>query len=155
MSASSLAVSVPRQQPPSSAPELIDLSSRLADLLERETAALLAMKLQEADAFAEEKMRLTRRYRATIEELRAGRTTLRETAAPLRAELVMVATRLTDAARENERALRAGRAAVQSVIAAIAEAVRANDRSTQPYRPPRQPAAKPRVIAGLAVDRSL
>lgn len=139
----------------SSAPELIELSTRLADLLERETAALLAMRLQDAAAFAEEKMRLTRRYRATIEELRAGRTTLRETAAPLRVELLAVATRLANAAQENERALRAGRAAVQCVVAAIADAVKANERSTQAYRPPRQPAMRPRLVAGVAVDRRL
>jgi len=154
MSAAALATSSPRLQA-SSAPELIDLSTRLADLLERETAALRAMKVQEAAAFAEEKMRLTRRYRATIEELRAGRTSLRETAAPLRVELVAVATRLADAARENELALRAGRAAVQSVVAAIVDAIKANERNTQAYRAPRQPVAKPRLIAGIAVNQSL
>jgi hypothetical protein len=139
----------------SSAPELITLSTRLAELLERETTALLAMQVQEAAAFADEKMRLTRRYRATIEELRAGRTTLRETAAPLRVELMAVATRLAEAAQANERALRAGRAAVQCVVAAIADAIKANERSTQAYRPPRQPAMRPRLVAGVAVDRRL
>jgi hypothetical protein len=154
MSALSLATNGPRMLA-SSAPDLIALSTKLAELLERETAALIAMRVQEAAAFAEEKMRLTRRYRATIEELRAGRTTLRETAAPLRIELMAVATRLADAARENERALRAGRAAVQSVVAAIAEAIKSNERSTQAYRPPRQPPVKPRLVAGVAVDRRL
>lgn len=154
MTATSLAISGPRVLE-SSAPELIELSTKLAELLERETAALTAMRLQEAGAFADEKMRLTRRYRATIEELRAGRTSLRETAAPLRVELMAVATRLADAARENERALRAGRAAVQSVVAAIADAIKSNQRSTQAYRPPRQAPMKPRLVAGVAVDRRL
>ncbi len=154
MTALSLATTGPRVLA-SSAPELIALSTKLAELLERETAALIAMQVHEAAAFADEKMRLTRRYRATIEELRAGRTTLRETAAPLRVELMAVATRLADAARENERALRAGRAAVQSVVAAIADAIKSSERSTQAYRPPRTPAMKPRLVAGVAVDRRL
>lgn len=154
MSALSVVATGPRLLA-SSAPELLELSTKLADLLERETVALTAMRLQEAAAFAEEKMRLTRRYRATIEELRAGRTTLRETAAPLRVELLAVATRLANAAQANERALRAGRAAVQCVVAAIADAVKANERSTQAYRAPRQPAMRPRLVAGVAVDRRL
>ncbi|HKX07920.1 MAG TPA: hypothetical protein VJN67_06980, partial [Stellaceae bacterium] len=59
------------QAPTPSAPELIAVQNALADLLEQETEALTAMRLKDASALKDEKARLTRRYRAQLEELRA------------------------------------------------------------------------------------
>ncbi len=61
---------------PCSAPGLIAVSNALADLLERETEALAAMRLKDATALVDEKARLTRHYRAQLEEMRAKRTAL-------------------------------------------------------------------------------
>ena len=65
-----------QQRTPCSASDLIAVQNALADLLERETEALTTMRLKEATALKDEKARLTRRYRAQLEELRAKRTTL-------------------------------------------------------------------------------
>lgn len=146
---------IPSPVKPCSAPELITVSNALADLLERETASLAAMRVQDAIALKDEKARLTRRYRAHLEELRAGRFALPGAAALIRSELVAVATRLASAAVENERALRAGRAAVERVIATIADAVARDRKRVIAYVPPRHAPARMRPLAGVAVDRRL
>jgi hypothetical protein len=140
---------------PCAAPDLISISTALADLLDRETSALSAMKVNEATALKDEKARLTRRYRAHLEELRAGRATLPAVASPARGQLTAVATRLADAAIDNERALRAGRAAVERVVAAIADAVALNQKRLAAYAPPRHAPSRPRPLAGVAIDRRL
>ena len=140
---------------PSSAPDLIAVSNALADLLERETAALAAMRLEEATALKDEKARLTRRYRAQLEELRAKRTALPVPQSPEHIELLTVATRLAGVAAENERALRAGRAAIERVVAAIAEAITSKQKRLASYAPPRHAPPRPRQIGGGAVDRRL
>ncbi|MGE5200586.1 MAG: hypothetical protein ACM3O6_00855 [Acidobacteriota bacterium] len=140
---------------PCSAPDLIAVSGALADLLERETAELAAMRLDAAARLKDEKTRLARRYRAQLEELRAGRIALGDAPESLRAEIAASATRLAAAAAENERALRAGRAAVERVIAAIANAVVAGERRVRAYAPPRHAPGRLSGIGGLAVDRRL
>ena len=140
---------------PCSAPGLIAVSNALADLLERETEALAAMRLKDATALKDEKARLTRHYRAQLEELRAKRTALPAPRSPEHIELMTVATRLAGVAGANERALRAGRAAVERVVAAIAEAVTANQKRLTGYAPPRHAPARRRAIGGVALDRRL
>ena len=137
------------------APELIAVSGALASLLERETAELAAMRLSAAERLKGEKARLTRRYRAQLEALRSGKITLRETPPALRAEIASVSARLAAAAADNERALRAGRAAVERVVAAIAKAVVAGTRQARAYAPQRHSPARLDGIGGVAVDRRL
>jgi len=134
---------------------LIAVTNALADLLERETAALSAMRLEDATALKDEKARLTRHYRAELEALRDKRTALPAPRSPEHVELLTVATRLAGVAAENERALRAGRAAVERVVAAIAQAVTANRQRLASYAPPRHAPARLRAIGGVAVDRRL
>jgi hypothetical protein len=140
---------------PCAGPDLISISTALADLLDRETSALAAMKVHEATALKDEKARLTRRYRAQLEELRAGRAALPAATSPARGELLAIATRLATSTVENERALRAGRAAVERVVAAIADAVTSNQKRLSAYAPPRHAPARPRPLAGVAIDRRL
>jgi hypothetical protein len=140
---------------PCSVPDLITVSTALADLLAQETAALTEMRLKDATKLKDEKARLTRRYRAQLEEIRAKRTVLPAAQSPEHVELLTVATRLAGLAAENERALRAGRAAVERVVAAIADAVTANQKRLASYGPPRHAPPRPRVMAGVAVDRRL
>ena len=140
---------------PASAPDLVAVSNALADLLERETAALAAMRLKDATALKDEKARLTRHYRAQLEELRAKRTPLPAPRSREHIALMTVATRLAGAAAENERALRAGRAAVERVVAAIADAVTSNQKRLKGYAPPRHAPARLRAIGGVALDRRL
>jgi hypothetical protein len=144
-----------QQKTPCSTPDLIAVQNALADLLERETEALTTMRLKDAAALKDEKARLTRRYRAQLEELRAKRTKLPAPQSREHVELLTVAARLAGVATENERALRAGRAAVERVVAAIAEAVTSNQKRLASYGPPRNAPPRARAIAGVAIDRRL
>ena len=143
------------QAPTPSAPELIAVQNALADLLEQETAALKAMRLKDASALKDEKARLTRRYRAQLEELRAKRTTLPSAQTAEHVALLTAATRLAGVAAENERALRAGRAAVERVVAAIAGAVTSSQKRLASYGPPRHAPPRPRAMGGVAIDHRL
>ena len=69
--------------------------------------------------------------------------------------MLTVAARLAGIAAENERALRAGRAAIERVVAAIAEAVTSNQKRVASYCPPRHSPQRARAIAGVAIDRRL
>ena len=136
--------------------ELAALTDDLSALLTRETEALVAMRLQDAIALKDEKARLTRIYRAAIEELRAGRTSLREASTPERERLADAAARLAQVIAENEGAIRAGRAAIERVVAAIARAVNSKQRSLSAYAPPRRaPTRLMSAIGGVAVDHRL
>jgi dTDP-4-amino-4,6-dideoxygalactose transaminase len=146
---------IAQQAIPCSAPDLIAVQNALADLMQEETAALAAMRLKDATRLKDEKARLTRRYRAQLEELRAKRTALPAAQSPEHLALLTAATRLADVAAENERALRAGRAAVERVVAAIAEAVTSNQKRVASYAPPRYAPMRPPAIAGVAIDRRL
>ena len=145
----------PTMKPPFSPRELARLTGDLADLLERETAALAAMRVEDAVRLKDEKARLTRCYRAAIEELRAGRAELASAAPAERAHLLEIATRLAAVIGENERALRAGRAAVERVVAAIAAAVRNRERRLSGYAPPRHTPPRAPYVGGLAFDHRL
>jgi hypothetical protein len=144
-----------RQTTPCSTPDLIAVQNALSDLLERETCALATMQLKDATVLKDEKARLTRRYRAQLEEVRAKRTVLPEAQSPEHVALLTAATRLAGVAAENERALRAGRAAVERVVAAIADAVSSNQKRLASYGPPRIAPVRQRAIGGVAVDRRL
>ena len=144
-----------QQAPTPSAPELISVQNALADLLEQENEALTAMRLKDASALKDEKARLTRRYRAQLEELRAKRTTLPSAQSAEHVALLTAATRLAGVAAENERALRAGRAAVERVVAAIASAVTSSQKRLASYGPPRHAPARPRAMGGVAIDHRL
>jgi hypothetical protein len=143
------------RETPCSAPDLIAVQNALADLLEQETAALSTMRLKEATTLKDEKARLTRRYRAQLEEVRAKRTALPAARSAEHIALLTAATRLAGVAAENERALRAGRAAVERVVVAIADAVNSNQKRLASYGPPRHAPVRPRPIGGVAVDRRL
>ena len=144
-----------QQSPPCSAPDLIAVQTALADLLEQETAALGAMRLKDATKLKDEKARLTRRYRAQLEELRAKRSVLPTAQSPEHVALLTAATRLADVAADNERALRAGRAAVERVVAAIAEAVTSNNKRLAGYGLPCHAPPRPRPMGGVTIDRRL
>jgi len=145
----------PEPAQPCSGADLLAMTEGLSHLLERETRALAAMRIQDAASLKDEKARLTLRYRAALEELRAGRATLTEIAEPERRQLMAAAMRLADVVKENVGALRAGRAAVERVVAALARAVSSRERSIAGYVRPRHAPARLRPTGGVAVDRRL
>ena len=87
--------------------------------------------------------------------MRAGRSVLPAATSPARGELLAIATRLATSTVENERALRAGRAAVERVVAAIADAMTSNQKRLSAYTPPRHAPVRARPLAGVAIDRRL
>ena len=135
--------------------DLASMTDDLAGLLTRETRALEAMRIKDAVALKDDKARLTRRYRAALEELRAGRISLREIKEEERHRLTEAAARLGRVVADNERALRAGRAAVERVVAAIARAVKAKECRGLAYAPPRHAPARQPSLGGIAFDRRL
>jgi hypothetical protein len=104
---------------------LIETTERLADVLQRETSLLRAMKLSEAASVQLEKATLAEIYERCIRELQAQNGTL-VTALPdpQRAALRKAGERLASATVDNERALRAARSVNERVLAAIVDAAR-------------------------------
>jgi len=135
--------------------ELASMTDDLANLLSRETAALEAMRIKDAVALKDDKMRLTRRYRAAIDELRTGRISLRQISEEERRRLTEAAAHLGRVVAENEHALRAGRAAVERVVAAIARAINASERRAIAYAPPRHAPPRAARFGAVAFDRRL
>lgn len=114
-----------RQATAGSAGTLIETTERLADVLQRETALLRAMKLTEAAAVQLEKATLAEIYERCIRDMQADASALAGTGAgQQRAALRKAGERLASASIDNERALRAARAVNERVLAAIVEAAR-------------------------------
>jgi hypothetical protein len=131
-------------------PGLVALAALLADLLERETGLVRALKIAEIAPLQGEKTRLTHAFQKALKQL--GGTANMPPA--IKSQWLVVGRRLSDAATENERALRAGRAATERLIATIVNAVKQSRRPHAVYSPRRGAAREPR-IAGVALDRRL
>jgi hypothetical protein len=130
---------------------LIALATQLAELLERETALVRAMKVAEIGPLQGEKSRLTMLFDALIRT--GGKTAA--FSGTLKTQWLAAAKRLGEAAEENERALRAGRTATERLVSAIVKAVKETRRPTSAYTarhaaPRREPA-----VAGIALDHRL
>jgi hypothetical protein len=138
---------------PAAMPPLAVLAAALADLLERETALVRRMKIAEIAPLQAEKTRLTQLLRMSLKP-REGEPATAALAGRAKAEWLVAGTRLAQAAMENERALRIGRAATERLVAAIAAAVRQSRRPPTAYGAGR--AAAPALsVAGIAVDHRL
>ncbi|HXQ50993.1 MAG TPA: hypothetical protein VN802_07860 [Stellaceae bacterium] len=131
-------------------PAIVALAGQLAGLLERETGLVRALKIAEIAPLQSEKARLTNLFQKALKQL--GSPTQLPAAA--KSQWLLAGRRLADAAVENERALRAGRAATERLIAAIVNAVKLSRRPLTVYAPRRNISSEPR-IAGVALDRRL
>ena len=124
---------------------LISLASELASLLERETVLVRALKIAEIAPLQSEKSRLTQLFQTALKQSPPNASN---------ASWLAAGRRLADAAMDNERALRVGRAATERLIAAIITAVKQSRRALASYAPckgaPREP-----LIAGVSLDRRL
>jgi hypothetical protein len=113
---------------------LIETTERLADVLQRETALLRAMKLREAATVQVEKATLAEIYERSIREMQAQNGTLAQAIpASQIGALRKAGERLASAAADNERALRAARAVNERVLAAIVDAAREQRMPTHAY----------------------
>jgi len=134
----------------SSVTALIALANELAQLLEKETALVRSVKIPEIAPLQAEKSRLTSLFQKSLKEV----SSINALAEPYRKQWLAAGNRLSDAAIVNERALRVGRAATQSLIGAIVGAVKEARRPAAAYSSRR---GAPRVaqIAGFNLDRKL
>ncbi len=113
--------------------ELIQISSRLIAVLDREVELLRATPSTGIEALQEEKSALTAAYESQARSL-AGHPELLEALQPvLRAELERVTGRFQSAVSANEVALRAARETTQRVLQAIADELDKNRRDKAGY----------------------
>ena len=105
------------------APDLLKVTERLIDVLERESELLRAMKPSDTQALHEDKVALTAAYEDRIKALKAEPRALSALPANRRAELNGTIKRFQAALSENARSLHAAKQASQSALNAIAEEV--------------------------------
>jgi flagellar biosynthesis/type III secretory pathway chaperone len=114
---------------------LIQITSRLITVLEREVEMLRKPPSDGLKALQEEKSALTAAYESQARSL-AGHPELLQALQPvLRAELERVTSRFQSAVSTNEAALRAARETTQRVLQAIADELDKNRRDKAGYSP--------------------
>jgi hypothetical protein len=132
--------------------ELIVVTRRLAETLERESELLRAPRLAGLAALYAQKAELAKTYGKLNAVLRADPDRFRHVASDLRDALLSEAERLNRAAAVNERRLRAVGDATVRVIGFIAEAVTAQ-RASAGYTNSRKRAPLPSA-AGVSLDKN-
>ncbi len=100
---------------------LIQVTSRLIAVLEREVELLRAVPSTELEALQEEKSALTAAYESQARSLSGHPESLEALQPVLRDELERVTSRFQSAVAANEVALRAARETTQRVLQAIAD----------------------------------
>ena len=125
---------------------LAALAGLLAELLERETALVRALKLAEIAPLQPEKVRLTQLFQRALEN--SG------TPGGKKPSWAAAGQRLAQAAIDNERALRVGRAATDRLIATVVSAVKKSRGPATTYVAQRRQPREAR-IAGVTLDRKL
>ena len=123
---------------------LVTLAGELATLLERETALVRLLKIAEIAPLQAEKTRLTQLFQKAMKQ-----------APPSAASKpwLAIGKRLAQAAIDNERALRVGRAATERLVGAVVNAVKQSRPPAAGYSKGRAPPPAP--MAGVAIDHRL
>jgi hypothetical protein len=140
---------------PSNVPVLCAVANELATLLDRETALIRAMKLQEIGPLQADKARLTELCGTTLKTI--------DPAAPVsnavKEQWRLVSKRLGEAAIANEMALRVGHAATDRLVSVIIGQVQKDRSVTNAYARPKAvapgAARRPPTLSGVTIDRSL
>ncbi|HWE75314.1 MAG TPA: hypothetical protein VG328_19295 [Stellaceae bacterium] len=140
---------------PSNIPALCAIATELANLLDRETALIRAMKLAEIGPLQADKARLTNLCGTTLKTI--------DPATPvsnaLRDQWRVVSKKLGDAAVANEMALRVGHAATDRLVSAIVGHIQKERTAATGYARPKPiapgAARRPPTLAGVTIDRSL
>jgi flagellar biosynthesis/type III secretory pathway chaperone len=136
--------------------DLVQITNRLSDLLERESAILSARKLSEMESVREEKFTLSAAYETHVRALRSQPEILLSATPALREQLKAAFDRFEDSLGKNERGLRAAREASDRVLRAIADEVDRQRRDKLAYSAnghtsaPHMPGSRPAV--SVAVD---
>lgn len=106
--------------------DLIAITSRLADVVERENGALAAHERTNFDEILDEKATLGRIYETRMQALDKDASDVAEIEPELRDDLKAVGTRLRTLVDENARLLKVAIEANRRVVDLIAEAVKAS-----------------------------
>lgn len=107
---------------------LIEVASRLIDLMDREINVLRAMRPADLEGMQQEKADLTAAYEQWYATLEGNREAMALLSPALRGEFEAVAKRFDDVVAENTRALMAAKVAHERLIGAVVEAVKADRR---------------------------
>ncbi len=113
--------------------DLITVTGRLVELLERENEALRVHKTSVVHELLDEKTALSRVYETRFKSLAEKPELLAETDQELRDKLVAFAGQVEELMSENAKLLRAAIEANRRVVDLIAEAVRNNQPSAGTY----------------------
>lgn len=112
---------------------LIEVASRLIEIMDREVEILRAMRPADLEALREEKFSLVTLYEDHYRSLSANKDALILVAPALQNEFADVARRFNQATAENGRALTAAKVAHERMMAAIVEAVQADKTTGRGY----------------------
>lgn len=139
---------------PSGLSGLCAVAGELAELLDRETSLLRAMKVSEIAPLQDDKRRLTKLCGTVLKSIDPKAPV----AKPLQDQWRAVSKRLGDAAIANEMALRVGHAATDKLVSAIVGHIEHRQSAKNGYARPTPVAPsllrKPN-LAGVTVDRHL
>jgi flagellar biosynthesis/type III secretory pathway chaperone len=113
--------------------DLIVISNRLIDVLERENVALSDRKYSEIDEILDEKVTLGRVYESRIMGLSDDETDLNQVDGELRDQLLNLGKKVNTLIEENSTMLKIGIEANRRVVNMIAEAVKASVPNTGAY----------------------
>ena len=113
--------------------DLLTVTDRLSDVLEREIAILRAHKPAELTSVQQTKAVLTAAYESHARALRSESDLLATAAPELRARLAASASRLETSLAANEQSLRAAKETAERVLRAIADEVERQRRDSLAY----------------------
>jgi len=136
--------------------DLVQITNRLSDLLERESAILGARKLGEMETVREEKYTLSAAYESHVRALRSQPEILASATPDMRTRLKAAFDRFEKSLARNEYGLRAAKEASDRVLRAIADEVGRQHRDNLAYsangnaNATRMPGSRPAV--SVAVD---
>lgn len=134
------------------ATQLLDLLTRLADLMVSETAMLSLGHVRDIGPLQQEKLRLAALYQRAVKDIQAGSIKLPPA---LRAQIIAASGRLAQAATENELALRIGRASTRRLLDMVVESIKSRIQPLHRYTAKRlaRPPAGPTMA--FALDRRM
>ena len=135
--------------------DLIQLSSRLIAVLEREVELLRAAKPSEIEKLQQEKSNLTAAYESQAKSLSSQPELLEALRPVLRSELKRVTDRFQSAVAANEVALRAARETTQRVLQAITDEIGKNQNENAGYSARGYAASSSQKTSGQPLSISL
>lgn len=103
--------------------DLIAITSRLIDLMDKEIEMLRSMRPQNIGALQKDKVNLALAYERHMQELRDDPSMLAAAKPGLKAELKRITSRFQEVLNENESAIKAVKSVSEKLLTAIANAV--------------------------------